>query len=181
MSDNLPDAYRAVDRVQAGMDVLVVGGGSIGLYAAGMAAALGGVVTYVDTHPERLGIAQQLGVTVMERYLDKPVGKFPVVVHTSADAAQLRQAVRSTDHGGECVDTGIYFEGDIALPLLHMYGTGITLRTGRAHARRDMPAVLRFVAERGYDPSLVTTLTVPWSQAADAFGTPTTKLVITHE
>lgn len=181
ISDNLPDAYRAVDRVVEGMPVLVVGGGSIGLYAAGMARALGGDVTYVDTDADRLATAGQLGATVLDRYLDKPAGQFPLVVHTSADRAQLRQALRSTDHGGDCIDTGIYFEGDVPLPLLDMYGTGVSFRTGRAHARRDMPAVLDLVTERGYDPSLVTSLTVDWSEAAEAFGVPTTKLIITRQ
>lgn len=181
ISDNLPDAYRAVDRVDDGMSVLVVGGGSIGLYAAGMAAALGGAVTYVDTDGERLSVAEQLGAKGVERRLDAPLGRFPLVVHTSADAEQLANALRSTDHGGECVDTGIYFQGAVPLPMLDMYGTGLTFRTGRAHARRDIPAVLRLVTEVGFDPALVTSRKVPWDAADAAFGEPTTKLVISRE
>lgn len=180
ISDNLPDAYRAVAAVTSGTSVLIVGGGSIGLYAAGMASVLGGEVTYVDTAPERLAIAEKLGVSVLDRPLDRPMGRHPLVVHTSADPGQLREAIRSTDHGGECVDTGIYFGGEAAMPLLEMYGTGMTFRTGRAHARRDIPKVLQLITQRGYDPGLVTSRTVPWWEAAGAFGSSTTKLVVTR-
>lgn len=55
-SDNIPDAWRAVGpqlTIDPGADVLVVGGNppSIGLYAAGIAVALGSTVTYFDNDP----------------------------------------------------------------------------------------------------------------------------------
>jgi threonine dehydrogenase-like Zn-dependent dehydrogenase len=71
-SDNMPDAWRAVGPALAkrpGECVLVVGGGarSIGLYAAGMAVALGSVrVDYLDHNPERLRIAESLGANPVE-------------------------------------------------------------------------------------------------------------------
>ena len=53
MSDNIPDACRTVAphlRELPGAEVLVVGGGSVGLYAVGIARALGaGAVRYLDT------------------------------------------------------------------------------------------------------------------------------------
>jgi len=64
-SDNIPDGWRTVGPQLAadpGAEVLVVGGDngphSIGLYAAGLAAALGAArVTYLDQDPRRLAIA----------------------------------------------------------------------------------------------------------------------------
>src|SRR5437773_147589 len=68
VSDNIVDAWRTVAPYLAddpGASVLVVGGagpGSIGLYAAGIAAALGSPrVVYVDDDERRLAIARELG------------------------------------------------------------------------------------------------------------------------
>lgn len=66
-SDNIPDGWRTVApmlKKHPGAPVLIVGGGakSIGLYAAGIAKAMGASqVDYLDTNETRLGIAQELG------------------------------------------------------------------------------------------------------------------------
>ena len=180
LSDNMPDAYRAVSSAGAGDEVLVVGGGSIGLYATALAIGRGARVTYVDSAEARCEIAQSLGADVEHGELSRPSSPRSLVVHTSADAAQLRNAVLSTDHGGTCVDTGIYFTASVPLPMLEMYGTGVTLTTGRAHARRDMDAVLAEITAGRFDPSAVTTVVADWADAAEAFATPTTKVVVTR-
>lgn len=66
-SDNISDAWRAVApplEEEPGAPVLIVGGassGSIGLYAAGIAVALGAAsVLYVDPDPQRRTIAETL-------------------------------------------------------------------------------------------------------------------------
>ncbi len=69
-SDNIADAYRTVGpqlAAEPGAEVLVVAGeggpASIGLYAAGLAVALGSSrVVYVDDAPERQAIASSLGL-----------------------------------------------------------------------------------------------------------------------
>jgi alcohol dehydrogenase len=79
-SDNMPDAWRAVGPQLAkepNASVLVVGGGarSIGLYAAGMAVALGASrVDYVDDDPERLAIAQSRSARVPSNRSGEPAG-----------------------------------------------------------------------------------------------------------
>ena len=66
-SDNIPDGWRTVApylKEKPGAPVLVVGGPaeSIGLYAAGIAVALGSSrVDYLDYMPARLAIANSLG------------------------------------------------------------------------------------------------------------------------
>jgi hypothetical protein len=70
--DNMPNAWRAVGPPLAqypGAAVLVVGGAArrIGLYAVGMAVALGASrVDYADHHAERSSIAERLGARVIE-------------------------------------------------------------------------------------------------------------------
>jgi alcohol dehydrogenase len=184
-SDNLSDAWRAVGPPLAdapGADVLVVGGagpGSIGLYAAGVAVALGSrSVLYVDSDLARRDIASRLGA---QTRAEKPkrVGPYPITVDSSADPEGLKLALRSTSPDGVCTSTAVYFGEQPRLPLLEMYTKGITFRTGRANARSAMPHVLGLAAEGHVHPELVTTSVVSWDDAPAALADDGwTKLVI---
>jgi alcohol dehydrogenase len=184
-SDNISDAWRAVGPPLAeepGAPVLVVGGagpGSIGLYAAGLAVALGAEsVLYVDSDAGRRRTAAALGA---ETLADPPkrLGPFPITVDSSADPRGLALALRSTAPDGTCTATAIYFGDPPSVPLLEMYTNGITFKTGRAHVRPAMPHVLELAAAGAMHPELVTTRVVPWSDAVDALLEPGwTKLVI---
>jgi threonine dehydrogenase-like Zn-dependent dehydrogenase len=173
-SDNISDAWRAVApplEQEPGAPVLIVGGassGSIGLYAASLALALGAEsVTYVDADEQRRTIAEQLGAQTLAETPER-VGPFPVTVDSSADADGLALALRSTAPDGTCTSTAIYFGEQPALPLLEMYTKGITFKTGRANAREAMPHVLALAASGAIHPEHVTTRTVAWDDAADA-------------
>ena len=184
-SDNLSDAWRAVGPALEelpGADVLVVGGagpGSIGLYAAGVAVALGsGSVLYVDGDVTRREIAARLGAqTLAEK--PKRVGPYPITVDASGDPDGLGLALRSTSADGLCTSTAIYFGDQPRMPLLEMYTKGITFRTGRVNARPAMPHVLGLAAAGHVHPELVTTRQVAWEQAPAALADGGwTKLVI---
>jgi alcohol dehydrogenase len=187
-SDNLSDAWRAVGpqlEREPGAEVLVVGGqgpGSIGLYAAGMAVALGSRwVLYVDRDESRRGTAEALGAQTMAE-LPHRLGPFPITVDASADPEGLALALRSTAPDGTCTGTSVYFGEQPPMPLLEMYTKGVTFRTGRANAREAMPHVLALAASGSLQPERVTTRVVPWQQAADALlEGGWTKLVISRE
>jgi alcohol dehydrogenase len=173
-SDNLSDAWRAVGPALAdepGAEVLVVGGaaaGSIGLYAAGLARALGSArVVYVDADAKRCRVAEALGAETLAQ-APKRLGPFAITVDSSAAPEGLALALRSTAPDGTCTSTAIYFGEQPALPLLEMYTKGITFRTGRVHAREAMPHVLELAASGAIDPQRVTTRVVAWDDAADA-------------
>lgn len=175
-SDNISDAWRAVAPPLAdepGASVLVVGGassGSIGLYAAAIAIALGAAsVTYVDDDAARRATAESLGAETLA-LADAPqrLGPFPVTVDSCAEPDGLALALRSTAPDGTCTSTAIYFGEQPALPLLEMYTKCITFKTGRAHARAAMPHVLSLAASGGLQPERVTTRTVGWGDAAEA-------------
>lgn len=173
-SDNISDAWRAVGpplTEHPGADVLIVGGagpGSIGLYAAGLAVALGSQsVLYVDADPSRREIAAKLGAQTLAE-IPKRVGPCAITVDASADPDGLALALRSTAADGICTSTAIYFEEQPAMPLLEMYTKGITFKTGRANARTAMPHVLDLAASGSLHPELVTTSVVGWSDAPDA-------------
>ncbi|HEY4854617.1 MAG TPA: alcohol dehydrogenase catalytic domain-containing protein [Streptosporangiaceae bacterium] len=184
-SDNIPDAWRTVGPQLAadpGAEVLVVGGdagpNSIGLYAAGLAIALGASgVTYTDHHPGRLAIAAALGATVIDGLPPRKAGTFPITVDASGSPAGLRCALNSTAPDGTCTSPSVYLE-DPSVPMLAMYSRCCTLHTGRAHARPAIPAVLDLVTG-GFDPSAVTSAVVTRADAAEALARPPMKLVIT--
>jgi threonine dehydrogenase-like Zn-dependent dehydrogenase len=173
-SDNISDAWRAVAPALAdepGGSVLVVGGaaaGSIGLYAAALAVALGSEsVLYVDADPGRRTTATAVGAQTLAE-LPQRLGPFPITVDASADLDGLALALRSTAPDGICTSTAIYFGEQPTLPLLEMYTKGITFKTGRANAREAMPHVLQLAASGAVHPELVTTSVVAWADASDA-------------
>ena len=185
-SDNIPDGWRAVGPHLDPADpteVLVIGGAggpaSIGLYAAGIAVALGSPrVVYSDTDPQRLAIAEALGAQPLDGPPPRKVGAFPITVDSSGSEDGLRCALNSTAFDGVCTSTSVYLE-DPKLPLFSMYSRCCTFHTGRAHARPAIDRVLDLVAA-GFDPSLVTTTTASWDDAVAALEDPTLKVVLTR-
>jgi threonine dehydrogenase-like Zn-dependent dehydrogenase len=173
-SDNISDAWRSVGPPLAenpGAPVLVVGGagpGSIGIYAAALAVALGAdSVLYVDADADRRRTAAALGA---ETLADPPkrLGPFPITVDSSADPQGIALALRSTAPDGLCTSTAIYFGEQPSLPLLEMYTKGITFKTGRVHAREAMPRVLELARAGAFQPERVTTRVVPFTDAREA-------------
>lgn len=185
-SDNIPDAWRTVGpqlTANPGAEVLVVGGdsgsNSIGLYAAGIAVALGARrVVYHDHDPERLSVAEALGADCAEGRPKRKVGAFPVTVDASGTEEGLRCALNSTGFDGTCTSAAVYRE-DPALPLFSMYSRCCTFHTGRAHVRPAIPNVIELIAN-GLDADAVTSSVVAWSDAADALVDPPMKLVISQ-
>ena len=174
VSDNVPDGWRAVApglQADPGAPVLIVGGlGDVALYAAAIAVALGSErVDYVDTSERRLEVAQAVGANPIERAADgSRLGRYPITVDHSGEAAGLRSALRSTDPEGTCTSTAVYFTPDTPMPLLEMYTRGITFRTGRVNARAVLPHVVELIVTGRVRPELVTAATVPWDEAGTA-------------
>jgi alcohol dehydrogenase len=160
--------------------VLVVGGGGIALYAAGVALALGAEsVDYVDKSPERLERAEKIGARPIEGIPDRLDTTYPITVDASADPDGLRLAIKATAVEGVCTSIGIYFQPQ-ELPLLRMYTKGITFKTGMAHARRDLPGVLDLVAAGRLHPELATGVVADWEDAVDALVELSDKTVVTR-
>jgi threonine dehydrogenase-like Zn-dependent dehydrogenase len=189
--DNLADAWRSVVpplTQRPGGSVLVIGGGakSIGLYAAGLAAAhQADTVDYLDDHPARRRIAESFGArtlatTPSRRRATDSVG-YDIVVEASSRAAGIRRAIRSLAPGGICTAVGYYLGAGTRVPLMRMYATDATLRLGVSHARAVLPDLLAFVEQTGYAAEHVTTLTADWDDAPSAYATRTTKVVLQRD
>ena len=183
-SDNITDGWRTVGPHLAetpGADVLVVGGdhggNSIGLYAVGIAVALGaGRVVYADDDAGRLAIAASFGAEPVEGPPPAKMGSFPITVDASGSEQGIRCALNSTAFDGVCTGTSVFLT-DPALPLFAMYSRCCTFRIGRAHVRPAIPDVLGLIAGP-FDPALVTSAVVAWDDAIDALTEPPMKLVI---
>lgn len=183
-SDNLPDAWRAVGpylKQQPGAPVLVVGGGavSIGLYAVAIAVALGSTqVDYFDDDLERLQLAESLGANALHSPVPERAGSYPITVDASANPVGLACAIRSVEPGGVCTSVSIYFGQDVPVPLLQMYATGMTFRTGRANVRPDIPQIITLAELGQLQPEQITTKLARWEDASEALFDSSAKVVI---
>jgi alcohol dehydrogenase len=181
-SDNLADAWRAVVPplvAREGGSVLILGGGakSIGLYAAGLAAAHGGsTVDYIDTDHGRRSIAESFGARAHPA--SRESGGYDVVVEATSRPAGLRRALRALAPGGVCTAVGYYLATGTRVPLMRMYATDATLHLGVSHSRTVLPDVLDFVHRTGFPAERVTTLSAPWDDAPAAYAARTTKVVL---
>jgi threonine dehydrogenase-like Zn-dependent dehydrogenase len=195
-SDNLADGYRTVAPHLArspGAPVLIVGGGakSIGLYAAGIAHALGSDrVDYVDTCPTRLKMAEQLGANPIELTRNatwfqsgQPVYHrgYGIAVDASSTTRGLTYALAALAPGGICTGVGFYVRQGTPLPLWNMYLKSATLHVGFANARADLPALLALIERKAFDPTVVTSLLAPWDDAPSALLERSTKVVLHRE
>jgi threonine dehydrogenase-like Zn-dependent dehydrogenase len=190
--DNMADGWRAVAGPlgeRPGATVLVVGGRaqSVALYAAGWAVTLGaGHTLYLDDDPGRRALAERLGAAAapLAELLAAPAGKAPqfeITVDGSGDPAALAFAIAATAPNGICTSVAIYNEPTTPLPLLRMYGKGITFHTGRVQARAVLPAVLAHCAHGHFHPEHVTSRIVRFSDAAEAMTDPGPKLVFVND
>ena len=88
--------------------------------------------------------------------------------------------IRSTARYGHCTSLAIDFNVTTPMPLLKMYTRGITFHTSRADSLRYLPDVLELLTTTAFNPQAIPTTIRPWSEAADAWLQPATKLVITR-
>jgi threonine dehydrogenase-like Zn-dependent dehydrogenase len=192
-SDNIPDAYRTVAphlQRDPGAPVLVVGGGarSIGLYAVGIAKALGSSrVDYLDTSKTRLDIAAQMGANPIvltrsaawyRRGKSPSPDRYPITVDASSTTAGLTYALMVLAPGGTCTGVGFYVRRGTPLPLWRMYMESATLRVGISHPSADLPSLLPLIERGLFDPSKVSTLVADWDDAPRALLEHSTKVVI---
>jgi alcohol dehydrogenase len=89
-------------------------------------------------------------------------------------------ALRSTAPDGIRASIGIY-TGDTPVPLFEMYLNVVTFRTGRAHARPAIPALIDLVAGGRIHPERVTSQVVGWDDLPAALPDPPRKLVAVRD
>jgi len=188
LSDNVCDAYRTVAPYlieKPGRSVLIVGGGasSISLYAAAIASSLNASkIDFMDTSKERLQHAEKLGASPLERGGSYPqkAGQYDITVDASGDPEGLACAVRSMGPEAVCTAVTLYFRPQ-SMPLIEMYNTGGTFKTGRVNFRSVIPQALDLIQKGKFKPGDVTTQSASFADAPEAMLTPGTKLVLKNE
>jgi threonine dehydrogenase-like Zn-dependent dehydrogenase len=172
VGDNLTDAWRTIVphlRRRPGADVLIMSGGSAGLYAADIARASGaGRVCYVDRDPARLQLAESFGAdasTVDEFSAEEH--SYQITLNASGSKTALRNALLATAPGGHCENMAFFFR-DVELPLLTMHMRCVHFCSSVANARVHMPEVLRLLSSGGINPRAVQTEVLPFDTAAEA-------------
>ncbi len=186
-ADNIADGWRTVAPALAerpAAEVLIVSGGagrSIPLYAVDAALALGAAsVTYLDTDPDRLRVARELGADAIEGAPERSLGSFAITVDGTGTPEGLIATLRLTEWGGRCTSVA-QLAPEAPLPLLEMYSRGVHLHIGRAMARAAIPPILALVAAGRLRPQLITSATAAWEDAPEAMLEPATKLVIARD
>jgi threonine dehydrogenase-like Zn-dependent dehydrogenase len=185
VGDNLTDAWRGLVphlHRRPGADVLIMGRGSIGLFAADIGRACGaGRVRYVDADPTRRELASRLGAepTAPEDFAPEQ-HEYAISLVTHGDRTALRQALLATAPGGHCENFGFHFN-DVEMPLLVMHMKCLHFRSALSNARSHMPAVLELLSSGRIRPQLVATEVLAFDSAADALPTAGFKPVFVRE
>lgn len=174
VGDNLTDAWRTVVphlTQRPGADVLILGTGSIGLYATDIARAHGaGDINYVDADPARRAIADRFGAGVCApEDFDPHQRHYPITVNATNDrtGGALRTCLLATEPGGVCTNTTLHFD-DPQVPLMHMFLNCLTLTGGLSHARTNMAAALALISGGRIQPGGVATDVLPFETADTA-------------
>ncbi len=167
--DNLADAWRAVAphlERRPGADVLIVSTSRTGLLAADIARACGARrVRYVDRDPERLALAERLGVESSPLAEFSPdEHEYEITLNASDSKTALRAALLATAPAGHCESMALHFS-EVPMPLLAMHMKCIHFRSSLCDARAHVPAVLRLLASGRIDPELIRTDLLPFEQA----------------
>lgn len=174
LADMALDAWRGVGPAMARMidaRVLVVGGMPpvIGLYAVGLAAALGAAeLAYVDDDKARQAVAGRYGAAVLDADAVDP-GKYDIVFLANPTIAAFDLALRSVAPGGSVTSAAPVVDGQPKLETAELYHRGVQWTIGRPDCRAAHEPVLEIWGKGEFDPGHVPTTFVEWVDAPAAW------------
>ncbi|HSE81402.1 MAG TPA: alcohol dehydrogenase catalytic domain-containing protein [Gaiellaceae bacterium] len=155
-----------IDGVEEGNDVLVLGGGPIGLLAVYACVHLGARVVCVEPIPERRALAGALGATVLADTAAVTAGRADAAIDAVGIEATWRSAIAGVRTGGRVALVGLG-QAEGQLPAAELVRRGITLRGHYAYTRRDFEAALELLAEAPPSTDWLTILAL--SEGAEGF------------
>lgn len=155
--------------VNLGDRVLVTGPGPMGLIAAQIARASGGVVTVVGLPADhrRLGVATALGFRTATTADDDET--FDVVLECSGSAGGATLALDAARRGGRYVGIGI-FGSPATLPIDRLLYKELTMTSGFAATPRSWQRALRLLEDGSVDLDALITSVEPltaWESVLD--------------
>ncbi|TGK81497.1 alcohol dehydrogenase [Leptospira noumeaensis] len=186
LSDNIAEVWKLAGRFlnrKKDPKVLVVGGhaGSIGLYTAlFLHQTKKADVMYVDTDPNRIQLAESLGIPV-EHFASfpKPTNKYDLVCDASAQKEGWDFAVRSLGRNAIFSSASIFWTNKWEIPYLEMYNQGVEIHLGRVESKDSMEALYPYILSGVFTPEKIVTKQVSFNDAKEAWLEESIKLVIT--
>ena len=101
-------------QIKEGMNIAVIGSGTIGLLSIAYALYLGANVTVTDINPKKHECAQQLGDVQTAYPHEIEEGAFDIVIEAAGTADSFVQAIRCMKPGGAMIGIGIV--PDVEIP-----------------------------------------------------------------
>ncbi len=165
--------------------MLVAGGaapGSIPLYAAGLAVALGAEWTVFVSNDED---HRRRAVTMGSDAIDSAdvsfdgLGEFDVTVDGSRDPATFVKVLERTGPAGFCTSPAevVYASGPAPVNMYELYRKSVTLTTGWVHTHALWNEPLDLITSGRFDLSPVNSALVSFEDVAAALCEPFTKVV----
>ena len=170
LAEPLSVAVHAVGRVPELDDVLVIGGGTVGLCIAAVLRASGaGSVTLIEPVAAKRDLALRLGVTqaLPPGALDE-TGRFTGCLDVVASQATLDLAASACASGGTVVMVGTA-HGPAAIDLHRLQRYEIALQGSSIFLDADMRRALHLLATSAVDADLLITGVRPIDEAAAAY------------
>lgn len=168
MAEPLAACLHAVLRGPSEREVVVLGGGTIGLMLARLLALDGRDVAVVDRHPERRAQADELGAVGVE-HAEPAALVFEVVGRPEAWHAALSLATP----GGTVVLVGGCPAGDVALPGTRIHYDEVDVRGAFHHTPSEVDEALALLANGAVDHGLFAGPVVGLDGLAAALAAPT--------
>ena len=172
-------AWHATDRAQAvgaaiaGANVIVVGGGPIGLLVAAVARHRGAAtITVTDRHERPLEVAAAVGAdhAVLAADLERQPGRpgADIAFESSGSAPGLSAAIRAARRGGTVVVVGQPPAGDVPVPASLCVAHELTM-TGSLRLTSELDDAVAFLADPRPPVGPIVTHVFPAGRAAEAF------------
>ncbi|MEL6407196.1 MAG: alcohol dehydrogenase catalytic domain-containing protein [Chloroflexota bacterium] len=152
----------------AGLDVAVIGAGTIGLLVAQVAQAYGAAsVTIADLAPERRAIAEGLGLHAVESLAEQ---SFDVVAECVGVQATLQSAIYASRKGATVLVLGV-FGSDVAIPAGLIQDWELRLLGSLMYVGDDYREAIRLLAKGDIQIDSLITHQFPLSDVQEAFDT----------
>jgi L-iditol 2-dehydrogenase len=148
MAEPLAACLHAVGRGTHEREVVVLGGGTIGLMLARLLVLDGRNVRVVDRHPERRAQADDLGAVGVARV---EAGGAPLVFEAVGRPESWRDALLLCATGGTVVMVGGCPPGDVALPAGRVHYEEVDLRGAFHHTPGEVDEALLLLSTGAVD------------------------------
>ena len=181
LSDVMSTGHHGAVSAQVGPDstVVVVGDGAVGLSAVLAASRLGAKrIIAMSRHADRQALARDFGATDIVEERGREAGDrirellggvlADSVIEAVGTKQSMEQAIACVRPGGHLGYVGVP-AGGAELPIQVLFERNISVAGGMAPARAYIPELLVDVLSGAIDPGRVFDLTLPLTEAAEAY------------